>query len=94
MIHRYAKAFQYVGASRGLVEPEAGPPLHHFHLLVEVVAEGLRDAHRAGDPIHQGDHVHPEGALELGPLVELVLDDFGDGALLQFNDQSGADPRR
>ena len=88
------QAFEDVGPGAGLIEPEAGPPLDHLHLVVEVVADHLADVEGAGDAVDQRDGVDPEGVLELGQLVELVEDDLGDGRVLELDHQPGPDPGR
>ena len=57
------EAFEDVGPGLSLFQPEAGAPLHHLHLVVEVVADHLGQIEGAGHPVDQRHHVVSEGVL-------------------------------
>ena len=57
------QAFDDVGPGLGLFQTEAGAPLDHLHLVVEVVADHLGQIEGAGNPVDQRHHVVPEGVL-------------------------------
>ena len=59
-------------------------------LVVDVVLDDRQQAERPRYAVDQRDHVHAEGGLELGVLVELVEDDLRDGVALQLDHEPDA----
>ena len=86
-VERLDQAAQDVGATLGLVEAEAGPPLDDLDLVGDPVADELVDGQRARHPVDQGEHVGAEVGLQLGVLEQVVQHDAGDGVALEHDDQ-------
>ena len=62
----------------------------HVALVVDVVLDDRQQAERARHAVDQGDHVHAEGRLQLGVLVELVEDDLRDRVALELDHEPDA----
>ena len=67
-----------------------GAPHDHVALVVDVVLDDRQQAQRARHVVHQRDHVHAEGGLQLSVLVELVEHDLGDRVALELDDEADA----
>jgi hypothetical protein len=59
-------------------------------LVVDVVLDDREQPERPWHAVDQRDHVHAEGGLKLGVLVELVEDDLRDRVALQFDHEPDA----
>ena len=81
--------------SCGLAQPVLGAPDDDVDLVLDPVPDERRQRQGAWHAVDKGEHVRPEGGLQLGVLVEVVEHDLGDGVAAQHDDQalSGA-PRR
>ena len=66
-----------MGAFVGLAQPVGGAPDDDIELVLDVVADHLVEAQRAGHPVDDRQHVGAEAGLQLGVLVEVVQHDLG-----------------
>ena len=76
--------------SRALRSSEHGAPRHHLAPVGEEALEHLLQVQQARLAVDQRHHVHAEGVLQLRLLVQVVEDDLGDFAALQFDDDAHA----
>ena len=83
-------AFQNVGPGFGLLQVEFRPADHHFLLVFDVIVEDLLQVQNLRLTVHQRQHDHAVGVLELGVLVQLVQDDRRVGVPLQVDDDADA----
>ena len=61
-----------VGLGLGVLQPVLGPPLDDLDLVRDPEGDELVQPQRARHVVDQGQHVAPEGVLQLGVLVEVV----------------------
>ncbi len=79
---------QDVGAGLLLGELVLGAAHDHFALVGDVVVDHRAQVERAGDVVDERDHVHAEGGLHRGVLVELVEHDLGDRVALELDHEA------
>ena len=74
----------------GLGQVEGGPSRHHFFPVVNEAVQALLKADRPGLAVFDGDQYGAEGHLQLRVLVELVQNDVGYLAALEFHHDADA----
>ena len=91
-VHRQHQAFEDVGPGTGALQVEPGTAGHDVLLVVDVVAQHGLQRHYARVAVHQRQHVHAEGLLQLGVLVEEVEHNASVDVALQLdhNPHAGA----
>ena len=72
----------------GLAEQVPGAPDDDLDLVGDPVPDQLVQPQRAGNAVHQGQHVGAERVLQLGVLVQVVQHDLGYRVPLQHDDQA------
>ena len=90
MIERGLVAFENVLAVLRLAQQVSGAAAHHIDAVIDEVLDGLDQAHFLGLPVDDGQQDHAEALLHLRVLEELVQDDLGFGAALEFDDDAHA----
>ena len=71
-------------------EQVGGAAADHIDAVIDEVLDGLNQAHFLGLVVHHRQQDHAEAFLHLGVLEELVQDDLGLGAALEFDDDAHA----
>ena len=66
------QAFQHVAAFARLAQLEHGTARHHFAAVRQEGGQHVLQVHQLWLAVHQGDHIHAEGVLQLGLLVQIV----------------------
>ncbi len=84
------QSLEDVRAGLGPFQAVTRPAGDDVALVVEVVADDLAQAQRAGHAVHQRDGVHAEGALHRGVLVELVQHHHRHGVALELHHHTHA----
>ena len=90
VLDRDEQALEDVEAGLLLAQLVLRAPHDDVGLVVDVVLDDRQQAERPRHAVDQRDHVHAEGRLELGVLVELVEDDLRDRVALQLDDEPDA----
>ena len=91
-VERLDQAAQDVGPFVGLAQPVGGAPDDDVQLVLDVVADQLVQAQRAGHAVDDRQHVGAEAGLQLGVLVEVVQHHLGHGVALDLDDDAHAHP--
>lgn len=73
-----------------LAQLEHGAAGHHFAAVLQEDLDQILQIAELGLAVDQRHHVHAEGVLQLGQLVEVVEDHLGHFAALQFDHQAHA----
>ncbi len=73
-----------------LAQFETRPAHDDLAPVLQEVLEELLEVEQARLAVDQRDHVHAEAVLQLRQLEEVVLDDLGDLAALQLDDDAHA----
>ena len=68
-----------------LVQLILGSSGDHFLLMLQIVQKHVQKIHDLGLLTDEGQHIHPEGILQLGVLIELVQYHVGVGVLAQLD---------
>ena len=74
-----------MSAFAGLAQLEDGTPRHDLTPMGEKALQYLAQIEQTGLAIDQSHHVHTERILQLGRLVEIVENNLGDFAALEFD---------
>src|SRR5437660_9937 len=90
MIEGGQVAFEDVLAVLRLGEQVGGAAADDFDAVVDEVLDGLHQPHLAGLTVSDRQENHAEALLHVGVLEELVQDDLGLGAALQFDHDAHA----
>ena len=77
MIQRLQQSFQDMGALLAFVEVIPGSPGDDIDLMLQELLQHLLQVQHLGLAVHDAEHVHAEGILQLGMLIELVQDHIG-----------------
>ena len=90
VVERLLEAEQQVLALARLAQFEFGAAPDHFHAVVDEALDVGDQAQLARLPVDDGQHDDAEADLQLRVLVEVVEDDLGLLAALQFEDDAHA----
>ena len=87
---RDGQTFEDVTAFARLAQFEHRAPRHHLAAVRQEALQRHLEIQQARLAVDQRHHVHAEGVLQLGLLVQVVEDDLADLAALQFDDDAHA----
>ena len=87
---RDGQAFEDVAAFARLAQFEHRAPRHHLAAVRQEALQRLFQVQQARLAVDQRHHVHAEGVLQLGLLVQVIENDLADLAALQFDDDAHA----
>ncbi len=85
VVERQGQAFEDVCPLLRLPEVVLGTPDHDLVAVVDVVPDRVLQRENPRPAVDERDHIHPERVLQARVLVDLVLDDIGDGVLLELD---------
>jgi hypothetical protein len=87
---RDGQAFQHMAALARLAQLEHGAAGHHFAAVLQEDLDQILQVAQLGLAVDQRHHVHAEGVLQLGLLVQVVEHHLGHFAALELDHQAHA----
>ena len=85
MIQSFQQTLQNMRPLLRFVEVVSGSSCHHIFLMPQIQLQHIQKIQNFRLLIHQSQHNHPEGILQLGMLVELIQDHIGVGVPAQLD---------
>ena len=86
----HGQAFQHMTAVARLAQLKHGAACDHFPAMLQEDLDQILQVAQLGLTIHQRHHVHAEGVLQLGLLVQVVQHHLRHFAALEFDHQAHA----